>query len=304
MKAETLAIERHFRRHAIGYHFWARDLRTDQQIEFGERRPYPIASCFKLAVLDAYFDTNLSVAALDDIVEIAPSEFSPGGGILNLFDSTFHFTVLQLLQLMLVTSDGSATDVLISRLGLDSVNHSLRRSAPDSSVNLNLGDMVRRFQSLPNSSRCKQGLDRREAEELLDTTAAELGSTNGADLAHLALNVMRKEVAVPLRAAFLRCLRVAPFRPRSSLFLCTPKQFGKTGSLGSGYFVNDCGALTDENDFPVVHFGYTSYGWRLPVPVVDVVGGLIGIEVARAFGLPITTTAGFQPDVIESLLYA
>lgn len=74
------AISNLFTRHARLWHFWLRDLRSGEVLELGTRRAYPIGSCFKLAVLIAYFQALKDRAELDTPVVIPPERFRIGGG--------------------------------------------------------------------------------------------------------------------------------------------------------------------------------------------------------------------------------
>ena len=148
-----------FDRFTTGWHFYLRDLRSGEEVELGQRKAWPIGSCFKLAVLVAYFDAladgTLPPDSLDRETLIPPERFAIGGGVVNLLDSAIRLTDRHMLHLMLAASDGTATDVLIDRLGLDRVQATLKRLAPSSSVASNLNDMVAAFRTIPGALGCK-----------------------------------------------------------------------------------------------------------------------------------------------------
>ena len=187
----SAALTQLFTQHTRLWHFWMRDLRNGEVLELGTRRAYPIGSCFKLAVLMAYFEALQEPAELDTPVLIPPERFRVGAGVINVLDSAVTLTWRQMLHLMLAASDGTCTDWLIARLGLPAVNAVLQRYAPDSHLATDLGDMVAAFRKIPGALDCKTR-DFSDAELLafIDATNA-MGSTHAEDLAALALAAWR-----------------------------------------------------------------------------------------------------------------
>lgn len=180
-----------FERFTSGYHFYLEDLRSGESVELGERAAWPIGSCFKLAVLIAYFealaDGSLPPDSLEAETLIPPERFSTGGGVVNLLDTPLSLTDRQMLRLMIAASDGTATDVLIDKLGLERVRATLKRAAPDSTLACGLDEMVRRFRDIPGALDCKtRDWTRDEAITFRDATS-RLGATHAVDLARLAL---------------------------------------------------------------------------------------------------------------------
>lgn len=92
--------------------------------------------------------------------------------------------------------------------------------------------------------------------------------------------------------------------PRSESFLpANLNSFNKGGSLGMRYFSADCAVISDEKSGqPLYAFGYCSEGWRLPAFVVEAVCGLIGLEIAKAFGLSAKPNWDFTPEGAKLLL--
>jgi beta-lactamase class A len=192
---DTRHIASIFDRFTTGYHFYLEDLRSGERVELGDRGPWPIGSCFKLAVLVAYFealiDGSLPPDSLDAETVIPPERFSTGGGVITLLDSPIRLTDRHLLHWMLAASDGTATDVLIAKLGLTRVQKTLSRLAPSSTLACNLNDMVERFRLIPGALDCKTRLWSPEDALQFRRATCELGETNAADLAVLALKTFQ-----------------------------------------------------------------------------------------------------------------
>jgi len=258
--AEQLAplesIRRLLSTHTTKYHLYLRDLRTGAEHELGREEPYPICSCFKLAVLAAVFKRMRGAADLEEEVMIPPERFSPGGGVVNYLNSSVTFTIRQLTRMMMAFSDGTATDLLVNRTGLAAVNDELRSMAPSSSVTMDLRGMVERFRAITGSGRSVGDAGRDQVEAGCYSTAR--------DLAALALR--SSELVFPdpeITSPYHETLRTPQYAPRTSYFFKRDYTFvGKTGSFGFGYFMNDCGVIEHESR-PIAVLGYTTQGWRL-----------------------------------------
>lgn len=270
-------IDRIFKKYATDYHFYLRDLVNNKEYELGVKKNYPICSCFKLAVLMAFFDSLESEAQLDEEVIIQPKDFSPGGGIINYFTTPVKYTYFQLCQLMMAFSDGTATDILMDRVGLEKINYVLKRVSPNSNITMNIKEMVVDFQTRFQIS------DLKHAKTNSDYTFKDL--TNAVDLNHLiweSYNFKPKNISQKI---YLSCLDVKKLLPRVALFLNPNiKIIGKTGSIGHTFFANDCGVVIKDNQ-PLCTFGIASYGFKQDKDVVELFFGLIGLSILKLIGL-------------------
>jgi hypothetical protein len=77
----------------------------------------------------AYRDAEAGKLDLDERYTIRPEDRRRGSGLLQTFAPGLSPTYRDLVTQMIVTSDNSATDLLIARLGMDRVNGLLRRRA-------------------------------------------------------------------------------------------------------------------------------------------------------------------------------
>jgi len=308
---DATRIEAIFERFTTGYHFYLEDLRSGESVELGERGAWPIGSCFKLAVLIAYFealaDGILPSGSLDAETVIAPERFSMGAGVLNLLDTPIRLSDRQMLSLMITASDGTATDFLIEKLGLERVQETLRRAAPDSTLTCDLGELVRRFREVPGALDCKtRNWTSDEARTFRETTS-RLGATHAIDLARLAcagFNLPRAaDFDETMLRDYVRIIEVPRFPlRRSETFLEPPfRHVAKTVSIGRNYFTAEGGVIVN-GDQPIANFGYCSEGWRLPAFVVETICGLIGLEMAAALGFPQNPNWDFTPEGAKLLL--
>lgn len=102
------------------------DVDGDGEISAGADELVVAASVFKVAVALEVF-TQAAAGRLDprERVRIRPERCTPGPAGLSLFADEAEMSVRDLALMMLSISDNAATDVLIDRVGLDSVHATL-----------------------------------------------------------------------------------------------------------------------------------------------------------------------------------
>ncbi len=104
----------------------ARHLESDQRIEIDAGRVFPMGSVLKIPVLvEAFRQTEEGRFALDDRWELTTAEKNLPSGILVFFEDGLAPTVRDLLTLMIIISDNTATDMVIHRLGEGSVTRTM-----------------------------------------------------------------------------------------------------------------------------------------------------------------------------------
>jgi beta-lactamase class A len=102
---------------------YAKDLRTGREIAIRADEPMNTASVIKLPVMiRAYRDHQHGVLDLDRRHLVRPEEERRGSGLVQTFAPGLNPTLRDLVGQMIVTSDNTATDILIGTVGLDRVN--------------------------------------------------------------------------------------------------------------------------------------------------------------------------------------
>ena len=87
----------------------------------------PSASVIKLPImLEAIEQAKAGTLALDAIHALKPSEKVGGTGLLQTYPDQSQVSYRELLRLMLVNSDNTATNILIQQLGREAINQRLR----------------------------------------------------------------------------------------------------------------------------------------------------------------------------------
>ncbi|MEQ4207427.1 serine hydrolase [Actinopolymorpha sp. B9G3] len=105
-----------------------RHVESAQEVAHRADVPVPLASVVKVPVLvEAFHQIRTGTLALDEQLELDADVKALGSGVLTLLDDGLSLTVRDLLTLMTVISDNTATDLLMRRLGIDAIAGRMRR---------------------------------------------------------------------------------------------------------------------------------------------------------------------------------
>lgn len=104
-----------------------RHIGRGERIEFDGDTAYPAASVFKVPVLvEAFRQMGQGEFSLSDRWELSEDDKSTGSGVLVRLMPGLQPTVRDLLTLMIIISDNTATDMLVGRLGPDRITATMR----------------------------------------------------------------------------------------------------------------------------------------------------------------------------------
>jgi beta-lactamase class A len=96
----------------------AKDLSTGEEIALNADARFPTASTIKVAVmLEAWHRAAEGGLSLDDAIELRDRHKVGGAGVLSAMHDGLRLTIRDLIHLMIVLSDNTATNLLIERLG-------------------------------------------------------------------------------------------------------------------------------------------------------------------------------------------
>ena len=106
--------------------FYAKHLATGMEITIRADIPMNTASVIKLPVMVlAYRDAEAGRLVLDGRHAILPEEQRRGSGLLQTFAPGLQPTMRDIVTQMIITSDNTATDIMIAAVGQDRVNRLL-----------------------------------------------------------------------------------------------------------------------------------------------------------------------------------
>ena len=102
---------------------FAENLKTGKTAALNADDPVQTASVIKLAILlHAAEELRTGQASLEEKLVLTPENQAPGSGVLNDLDTPLTLTLRDVLTLMVVLSDNTATNMAIDRFGLKSIN--------------------------------------------------------------------------------------------------------------------------------------------------------------------------------------
>jgi beta-lactamase class A len=104
-----------------------RQMGTGETLGTKGRTLFPTASVFKVPLIVEYFrQVDAGKLGPDSVHFLADSDKVPGSGILKELTEGMPITYRDLLHLMMMVSDNTATDLIASKVGFNNVNHSMR----------------------------------------------------------------------------------------------------------------------------------------------------------------------------------
>lgn len=108
--------------------FAVRHIERGEALSFDGDTPYPAASVFKIPVMiEAFHQVARGAISLTERWELTDEEKSTGSGVLVRLMPGLTPTVRDLITLMIIISDNTATDMLVRRLGADRITATMQR---------------------------------------------------------------------------------------------------------------------------------------------------------------------------------
>ena len=105
-----------------------RHLDTGKGFASSAERPMPTASLIKVPVMvAAYAAAHQGRVALDEQVSFAADDVVPGSAVIDKLSPGATFTLRDAIRMMIATSDNTATNIVIRRIGLPATNEVLDR---------------------------------------------------------------------------------------------------------------------------------------------------------------------------------
>ncbi|MEO8725071.1 MAG: serine hydrolase [Acidobacteriaceae bacterium] len=117
-----------FARHHHGkVAFYAKQLRTGQEVEIDADRPVTTASVIKVAILlEAMYQVKAGQRSLEDMLPLTKADQVSGSGVLWLYHTPAQINFETALVLMITQSDNTATNLVLDHIGRETVNARMR----------------------------------------------------------------------------------------------------------------------------------------------------------------------------------
>jgi len=102
---------------------FAENLKTHETVAISSDTPVQTASVIKLAILyEALEQVRTGKAHFDDKITLTAADQVQGSGVLLFFDAPLSLTLKDVLTMMIVMSDNSATNLVIDHLGIENID--------------------------------------------------------------------------------------------------------------------------------------------------------------------------------------
>lgn len=190
--------------------FYAKQLSTGAEVAVRADVPMNTASVIKIPVMIlAFRDADAGRLDLDQRYVIRAEDLRRGSGLLQTFAPGLQPTLRDIVTQMIITSDNTATDIMIGKVGRDRVNRLLDSLGyRQTRLNATTGELFRQVwvaadpkyatmsdrevftRGFPNDS----GADRRNVAFVADSTKW-LGKTTAREIARLLEQLQRGELA-------------------------------------------------------------------------------------------------------------
>jgi beta-lactamase class A len=103
-----------------------RYLDDDLEVAFAADDLFPTASVIKVPIMvEVYRQAAAGLLALDDPIPVLAEERTDGSGILKYLHADLQLTIADAVELMIIVSDNTATNLVLRRVGIDAVNSTM-----------------------------------------------------------------------------------------------------------------------------------------------------------------------------------
>lgn len=278
-----------------------RHIESGQELMIQADTPVPLASVVKIPVLvEAFRQLEVGLFRLDDRWPLEQRHKALGSGILCQFDVGLSPTVKDLLTLMIIISDNTATDLVMERLGIEAIDRTMHElGLRHTHVAHTLSEIFADMLPSPDPDQDRYALARWEAEHGVrrDGFSYSLGPDNNVstprEMTRLVEMIFKAEILTREACdGMLEILLKQQLNDRLPRFLPPGTRIAhKTGTFSG--IRNDCGIIyaSDESHVAVTVLGTWDHdavrrdpvaAWRRFVQI-DTALGQIGLAAYEAF---------------------
>ncbi|UCE91370.1 MAG: serine hydrolase [Methanobacteriota archaeon] len=106
---------------------YMKHMESGRTISVNQDKIYPLAGVFKLAVMvETFRQADAGMISLDERIELETRHYCIGEGLLQYLQPGLKPTVRDLLSLMIISTDNTASEMLWKRIGIQRVNMLIR----------------------------------------------------------------------------------------------------------------------------------------------------------------------------------
>ncbi|MBQ7840037.1 MAG: serine hydrolase [Lachnospiraceae bacterium] len=108
--------------------FYYKNLVTGQELSYRKNEKMFAASVIKLYIMaDAFYRISTGALDPDQIIVMKKEYYVPSCGAVAYMHEGLEVTVMDLITLMIIFSDNTATNILIDLLGIEQINEEIRK---------------------------------------------------------------------------------------------------------------------------------------------------------------------------------
>ncbi len=144
----------------------AKDLATGREILMNADHQFVAASIIKIPIMvEGFRQAEEGLISLQTKVKLADTDKVGGAGILKVMSQGIKIPVIDLIRLMIVISDNTASNILVDLLGMDRVNRTMQE--------LGLTGIIlrRKFMTLPQAVQAANSVTAQDISRLLEKIA-------------------------------------------------------------------------------------------------------------------------------------
>ena len=107
--------------------FFMKHLESGKEIAIDADKIFPLGSVFKIPLMvEVFRQVDAGLISMDEKIKLEPRNMCIGSGILQYLSPGLELTVRDLLTLMIIATDNTASEMLWKRIGIQSVNMLIR----------------------------------------------------------------------------------------------------------------------------------------------------------------------------------
>jgi beta-lactamase class A len=107
--------------------FFMKHLESGKEIAIDADKIFPLGSVFKVPLMvEVFRQVDAGLISMDEKIKLEPRNMCIGSGILQYLSPGLELTVRDLLTLMIIATDNTASEMLWKRVGIQSVNMLIR----------------------------------------------------------------------------------------------------------------------------------------------------------------------------------
>ncbi len=237
-------------------------LETNEEIALNADRTMETMSVIKIPLMvEAFRQIEAGKFKLTDRVELKDSDKRPGTGVIRSLDAGVPLTIKDLLTLMIIVSDNTATDMMYEKVGgIEPVNRLMESYGLKATRAVTLADAwFKALQSAPSP------------EEFYRAGKNPFGLSSAHDMGRL-LEMMERGEAVSKSASeqMLRIMRGQVYSSRLPKYVTGYRVPHKTGDF-LPYVGNDVGVL-ESRDRRVIISVFTAHHYGVGTNLEDAIG--------------------------------